>query len=111
TRLSRHNASPSSPPGPVKHEIASGGIPHSNNNCVSLSEDKGVFEGGFITTAFPPAIAGATLWTMRFSGKLNGLMATTTPHGTRNVNPILLAPPGDASSGTVSPWILRASSA
>ena len=36
----------------------------------------------------PAASAGPTLWHTRFSGKLNGLMAATTPHGTRRVKPI-----------------------
>ena len=70
---------------------------------MSLSADRGVLDGGLITIALPAAMAGATLWVTRFSGKLNGLIATTTPHGTRKVNPILPAPPGDASNGTVSP--------
>src|SRR2546422_1024826 len=56
TRLSLHNASPISPPGPVRHEIASGGIPDSSSNSVNFSADNGVFDGGLITTALPAAI-------------------------------------------------------
>ena len=48
----------------------------------SLSADNGVFGAGFTTTGAPTAIAGATLWATRFSGKLNGEMASTGPLGT-----------------------------
>jgi len=40
---------------------------------------------GFATTGLPAASAGATLWESRLSGKLNGLIATTTPIGSRTV--------------------------
>ena len=46
----------------------------------------GACGGGFSTTAFPAAIAGATLWATRFRGKLKGAMAAITPMGS--------APPG-----------------
>src|SRR6059036_1427920 len=88
-RVSRHNAPPISPPGPVRHEIASAGNPDSKSNSVSFNADNGVADGGLMITALPAAIAGATLCATRFSGKLNGVMATTTPHGTRTVNPNL----------------------
>src|SRR5207249_2311455 len=110
-RPSRHNASPNFPPGPVKHDTASPGIPASKSTSASFNADNGVNVGGFITTALPAAMAGATLCAIKFNGKLNGLIATTTPHGTRNVNPNFPAPPGDASNGTVSPCNRRASSA
>ena len=47
---------------------------------------------GLSTTGQPAAIAGATLWATRLSGKLNGLMAPTTPIGTRSVKPSLPSP-------------------
>ena len=73
--------------------------------------DSGVSDAGLITTAFPAASAGPTLCATRFSGKLNGLIATTTPTGTRIVKPNLVALPGEASSGIVSPYSRLASSA
>ena len=78
---------------------------------MSLRAESGVSVAGFTMTAFPPASAGPTLWQTRFSGKLNGLIATTTPQGTRSVKASLPAPPGAPSTGIVSPWIRLASSA
>ena len=74
-------------------------------------DENGVWLAGFSTTGQPAAMAGATLCTTRFSGKLNGAMAPTTPMGTRNVNPSLPSPGAPASSGTISPASLRASAA
>ena len=71
----------------------------------------GVWLAGLSTTGQPAAIAGASLWATRLSGKLNGLIAPTTPIGTRNVNPILPSPLAVASSGTTSPASVRASAA
>ena len=51
----------------------------------SAIADSGVCDAGFSTIGQPAAIAGATLWATRFSGKLNGLIAPTTPIGTRSV--------------------------
>ena len=47
--------------------------------------DSGVFGAGFSTTGAPTAMAGATLWATRFSGKLNGEIASTGPFGTRRM--------------------------
>ena len=58
---------------------------------------------GLRITALPAASAGPTLWHTRLSGKLNGVIAATTPHGTRSVKPSLPAPPGAPSSGSTSP--------
>ena len=44
-----------------------------------FSDETGVCPAGFNTTALPAAIAGPSLWATRFSGKLNGLIAPTTP--------------------------------
>ena len=43
--------------------------------------DSGVWLAGLSTTGQPAAMAGASLWATRLSGKLNGLMAPTTPIG------------------------------
>ena len=73
--------------------------------------ESGVWLAGFSTTGQPAAMAGATLWATRLSGKLNGVMAPTTPIGTRRVKPSLPSPGCDASSGTISPASVRASAA
>ena len=41
----------------------------------------GSFDGGLSTMLQPAAIAGATLWAARLSGKLKGLMPATGPMG------------------------------
>ena len=71
----------------------SAGRPHSSMSIpASASELNGVCDAGFSTTGQPAAIAGATLWTTRLSGKLNGAIAPITPIGTRRVNPSLPSP-------------------
>ena len=52
-------------------------------------ELNGVWLAGLSTTGQPAAMAGATLWATRLSGKLNGAIAPTTPMGTRSVKPEL----------------------
>ena len=111
TRGSLHRALPRLLPGPVRHCTASGGAPASTNNSISLRADSGVSVAGLMMQALPAAIAGPTLWHTRCSGKLNGLMPTTTPHGTRRVKPSLPFTPGAPSSGITSPERRFASSA
>ena len=111
TRLSATSRSPISPPEPVSVLIASGGSPASSRISVSLSAESGVSVAGFTMTALPPAMAGPTLWQTRLRGKLKGLIATTTPQGTRMVTPNFPPPPGAPSRGTVSPCSRLASSA
>ena len=104
TRWSATRASPRVPPEPVKHCTASAGTPASSRISTSFKADKGVSLAGLMITELPAASAGATtLWATRFSGKLNGVMATTTPTGTRNVNPSWPVQLGLASRGMVSP--------
>ncbi len=71
----------------------------------------GVCDAGFSTTGHPAAIAGATLCATRLSGKLNGLIAPTTPMGIRSVNASLPSPTSAASIGIISPVRPRASAA
>ena len=73
--------------------------------------DSGVCPAGLRTIGHPAAIAGATLWATRFNGKLNGLIAPTTPTGTRSVKASLPSPTSAASMGTISPVSRRASTA
>jgi hypothetical protein len=49
----------------------------------STSEESGVAGAGFTMIGAPTAIAGATLCATRFNGKLNGVIASTGPYGTR----------------------------
>ena len=71
----------------------------------------GVCDAGLSTTGHPAAIAGATLCDTRLRGKLNGLIAPTTPIGTRSVNASLPTPASFASIGIMSPVSVRASTA
>ena len=68
----------------------------------------GVAVAGLSTTAQPAASAGAILCATRLSGKLNGLIAPTTPIGTRRVKASLPSPACEASIGTTSPASFRA---
>src|SRR6478672_2149438 len=73
--------------------------------------DSGVWLAGLSTTGQPAAIAGASLWATRLSGKLNGLIAPITPIGTRSVKASLPSPAALASIGTISPVAVRATAA
>ena len=88
-----------------------GGNPASNRIAVSFRAERGVSVAGLRMTLFPAARAGPTLCATRFSGKLNGLIAKTTPQGTRKVKPKRFPAPGAPSRGTISPAIRFASSA
>ena len=73
--------------------------------------ETGAFGEGFKITALPAARAGPTLCAARFTGPLNGVIATTTPTGNRRTSPIFPAPMAEPSIGMCSPWIRIASSA
>src|SRR5512134_338920 len=103
--------SPTVPPDPTTTLKAPAGIPASSRISASRMAVSGVVEAGFSTIVFPTASAGPTLWATRFSGKLNGVMAETTPKRLRSQNPTRPSPAKLASIGTVSPWIRLASSA
>ena len=47
---------------------------------------RGACMGGLTTIVLPVASAGATLWAIRLSGKLNGEMPATGPRGNRRVS-------------------------
>ena len=65
------------------------------SSSASAIAQNGVWLAGFSTTGQPAAMAGASLWATRLSGKLNGAIAPTTPIGTRRVKPSLPSPGGD----------------
>jgi hypothetical protein len=57
------------------------GAPASSTISATVSIVRGSLEGGLRTMEHPAAIAGASLWAARLSGKLNGLIAATGPAG------------------------------
>ncbi len=111
TRSSSTSTSPMSLAGPQRTFSQPAGSPASVSSSARSSAESGVCDAGLSTTAQPAARAGAILCATRFSGKLKGEIAATTPTGTRNVNASLPSPAGDASIGTTSPASLRASTA
>ena len=62
-------------------------MPASCKTWHSLTAASGVHVAGLSTSVLPAAMAGATLWATRFSGKLNGLIAAITPTGRRSQKP------------------------
>src|SRR6266511_2476785 len=110
-RSSSTRTSPISGAGPTSTLSQPGGSPASSSSSARNSADRGVWLAGLSTTAQPAASAGAILCATRLSGKLNGLMAPTTPIGRRRVNASFPSPACAASIGTISPESLRASTA
>ena len=111
TRSSSTSTSPISAAGPTRTLSQPAGSPASCSSSASRSAESGVCEAGFRTTAQPAARAGAILCATRLSGKLNGLIAPTTPIGMRRVKASLPSPAWEASIGTISPASFRASTA
>ncbi len=111
TRRSVTSQSPTVDPGPTSSSSTPSGRPASRRTSHSSTAVRGVVDAGFSTTEFPAARAGPTLWATRFKGKLKGVMAATTPTGTRTQKPQRPSPAALASMGTVSPWTRFASSA
>ena len=111
TRSSSTSTSPISLAGPTRTLSQPAGRPASSSSSASVSAESGVWPAGLSTTAQPAASAGAILCATRLSGKLNGLIAPTTPIGSRSVNASLPSPAWAASMGTTSPASLRASTA
>jgi hypothetical protein len=83
--------------------IPPSGQPASSTISPSRSALAGVCDAGRTMIGFPAASAGATLWTTRLSGKLNGEMPTIGPSGTRRTWAVRPSMPGVQSSGTISP--------
>ena len=113
TFLTRGSATKGSPillPEPVMHCTASAGAPASRRISVSFSAESGVSVAGLMITELPAARAGPTLCATRLSGKLNGLIAATTPTGTRMVKPYWPVQFVAPSKGIVSPYRRLASS-
>ncbi len=111
TRSSATRTSPMSDALPTRTFSQPGGRPASVSSSARKSAESGVWPAGFSTTAQPAARAGAILCATRFMGKLNGLIAPTTPIGTRSVKASLPTPAGEASIGIVSPVARRQTAA
>ena len=73
--------------------IAPSGQSSSASSSASASADSGVRLAGLTSTGLPAASAGATLCATRFSGKLNGVIASTGPIGKRRSRPPRLPDP------------------
>ena len=88
------SSSPTSPC-PVITLSTPGGIPASAAASAIIIASSGVHGCGFSTTVHPTARAGATFTTFNMNGKLNGVMAATTPIGSRTMAlpPIPVGPP------------------
>ena len=76
------SSSPTSPC-PVMTLSTPGGIPASAATSAIIMASSGVQGCGLRTTVQPTASAGATFTTLSMNGKLNGVMAATTPMGSR----------------------------
>ena len=87
------------------------GTPAASMISPTVSIVSGSLDGGLSTIGLPEAIAGATLWAARLSGKLNGLMPAIGPIGKRRVMPVRPFELASRSSGMTSPPIRSASSA
>ncbi len=70
----------------------------SASSSASSRDDSGVFGAGLMMTGAPTASAGATLCATRFSGKLNGVIPSTAPRGTRRTMASRPTPAGSVSS-------------
>src|SRR2546421_4907383 len=77
------------------------GSPASFAYSANFRSESDVFDAGLITTALPQASAGAIFHTASISGKFHGVIAPTTPTGSRNVYVNALS-----ATGIVSPVTL-----
>ena len=87
------------------------GSPASAKMPTRAPADSGVRSEGLSTTGQPAARAGPSLCATRFSGKLNGVMAPTTPAATGRVKAAMFSPVGTTPMSRDSPWIRFASAA
>ncbi len=92
---------------PVTTASMSPGNPASRSSSAKARPVRGVFSDGLSTTAQPAATAGASLTTTWFSGRLNGVIAATTPTGSGTVTASLSCP----GTGIASPRCRSASAA
>ena len=79
------SAAPAVGPSPVTTLSAPGGNPASSASSASRSAVSGVSSAGLSTIAQPVASAGPIFHTAISSGKFHGMIAPTTPTGSRRV--------------------------
>ncbi len=72
-------------PSPVTTFTTPGGKPASSKRCASARVETGVTSEGFTTTVLPAASAGQSFQKRSESGLFQGVMAATTPTGSRTV--------------------------
>ena len=85
TPLWRTSAAPVVSPKPVITLTTPGGKPASSISSASRSAVSGVCSAGFTTTVQPAASAGASFHIAIRCGKFHGMIAATTPTGSRRV--------------------------
>ncbi len=81
----RVSAAPASSPIPWSTLNAPSGSPASRAMSASREAVSGAHSGGFSTTAFPAASAGATRHVASMSGAFHGVITTVTPEGSHSV--------------------------
>jgi len=79
------SAAPTSRDWPVTTLTTPGGNPASAISSAKPSVDAGACSDGLITTVQPAARAGASFHVMSSSGEFHGVIAATTPTGSRRV--------------------------
>ena len=85
TRGCSTSVGPTSPPKPVTVLTTPAGKPASANSLANSSVEAEVNSLGLMTTVHPAASAGASFHASSSSGEFHGVIATTTPSGSRLV--------------------------
>ncbi len=96
------SAAPAFAPSPVSIWIAPSVTPASIIRSTSLHSVSGFWCGGFTMAALPAISDGATFWSNRSHGKLNGMMHATTPIGSRRVMQMVVSCPASSPLGMTS---------
>src|SRR5207248_131108 len=94
------SASPVDGPSPGTRLKTPGGKPTSSRSSVIRMTASDAYSDGFMTTVQPVARAGAAFWANRKTGAFQGMIAATTPTGSRSVYEKYSAP---VKCGIVSP--------
>src|SRR5438132_5751042 len=83
---------------PVTTLTTPGGKSAASNTSASANASSGVYGEGFSTTVLPIASAGPSFQRSRYRGKLNGVIAATTPTGSLKIAPEPVPPIGGSGS-------------
>src|ERR1041385_9379475 len=94
------SSSPAPPPNPGMILTTPGGKPAACTIDASSIAVTGVSSEGLRTTVLPAASAGPSFQTAILRGKFHGMMAPTTPTGSRTTKFRLTPGPGKAASGS-----------